>query len=288
MSASRRAAGEASRCSEWRDPYFVETLGLGEDERSSVRRQLREGKEIDPVISHLVGATSGYAYDDLRGQLETYPIPDIRIPDGGGGLLLDIGCSWGRWTIAAARKGWHAIGVDPSLGAVLAARRLAITLGVDADFVVADGRYLPFGTGRFERVYSYSVLQHLTGEDLALVLADVGRVLAGGGVSEIQMANRYGLRSLYHLGKRGFKEGSAFDVRYWTPGEMIEMFSRAIGPTAIESECWFGLGLLESDRAIVNWKGKLLIAASALVKQISRFVPILSATADSLFLSSRK
>ena len=40
-----------------------------------------------------------------------------------GSRLLDLGSSWGRWSIAAARKGYSVVGLDPSLGAVLAARR---------------------------------------------------------------------------------------------------------------------------------------------------------------------
>ena len=43
------------------------------------------------------------------------------------GPLLDIGCSWGRWSLAAARKGYSVVGIDPSLGAVMAARRIKIT-----------------------------------------------------------------------------------------------------------------------------------------------------------------
>ena len=40
----------------------------------------------------------------------------------GGTRLLDIGCSWGRWSLAAAARGYDAVGIDPSLGAIMAAR----------------------------------------------------------------------------------------------------------------------------------------------------------------------
>jgi cyclopropane fatty-acyl-phospholipid synthase-like methyltransferase len=49
---------------------------------------------------------------------------------GAGKLLLDIGCSWGRWSISAARNGWCVVGIDPSLGAIMAARRAFFLYGI--------------------------------------------------------------------------------------------------------------------------------------------------------------
>ena len=82
-------------------------------------------------------------YKDLVGNLRGYPIPAIGLPAAKGERLLDIGCNWGRWTIAAARKGYRVTGMDPDLGAVLAARRVAEQLGVNAEFVVADVKVSP-------------------------------------------------------------------------------------------------------------------------------------------------
>ena len=66
----------------------------------------------------------------------------------------------GRWSIAAARKGFSVVGIDPSLGAVMAARRIAKELNLDIKYLVADGRFLPFRERQFKVAYSYSVLQH--------------------------------------------------------------------------------------------------------------------------------
>jgi SAM-dependent methyltransferase len=86
----------------------------------------------------------------LRGDVPQtigHPIPDIRLPQGQAKLLLDVGCSWGRWSIAARRKGYSPVGLDPSLGAVLAARRIADSLGLAFYGVVGDARILPFRAG---------------------------------------------------------------------------------------------------------------------------------------------
>src|SRR5665213_3496574 len=108
---------------------------------------------MDPAISYLIGATCGWGYVDRIGKDVAYPIPRIPVDDGAGRLLLDIGCSWGRGSIAAARKGWRGGGIDPSLGAIMAARR-AFRDQPDVMFVCGDARFLPFKKEAFECVFS--------------------------------------------------------------------------------------------------------------------------------------
>jgi hypothetical protein len=92
------------------------------------------GGEVDPVVSYLVGATSGSGYVHLIGNLATYPIPNIPVGSGDGELLLDVGSGWGRWSVSAARKGWRIIGIDPSLGAILSAKRAFSETGLRSLF----------------------------------------------------------------------------------------------------------------------------------------------------------
>src|SRR5262249_4108633 len=101
-------------------PLYLDTLGISKEERRGIERDWIAGGKIDPAISYLIGASSGWGYVDLIGRLESYPIPEIPVGTGNGELLLDVGSSWGRWSVSAARKGWRVIGIDPSLGASLA------------------------------------------------------------------------------------------------------------------------------------------------------------------------
>ena len=122
------------------------------------------------------------------------------------------------------------VGIDPSLKGVLAARRVSRQLGIEGHFLVADGRFLPFPDGSFSRVFSYSVLQHLSKENVQIVLPEIRRVLKTGGEAMVQLPNVFGLRSLYHEIRRGFRETRDFEVRYWTIPELKSTFSRLIGP----------------------------------------------------------
>ena len=151
------------------DPYFVNTLGITENQKQELREYI--GSEeimsfaVDPIVQFLVAATNGILYSENRGNLKRLPIPDIRLPMGNGKHLLDIGCSWGRWCIAATYKNYKCVGLDPSLGAVLAGKRIADKLGININFVVGDARYLPFNSSAFNQVFSYSVIQHFSKSD---------------------------------------------------------------------------------------------------------------------------
>ena len=121
-----------------------------------------EGEAVDPYVAELILGTHGNLYKHLSAGCRAIRSRTSRSRAATGELLLDIGCNWGRWSIAAARAGYRPIGVDPSFEAIVAARRIARQLGADARYVVADGRRLPFADGTFDVVFSYGVLQHFS------------------------------------------------------------------------------------------------------------------------------
>jgi SAM-dependent methyltransferase len=279
------------------DPYFINTLGISEYEKQSVKKytqilQVQEGiinTPIDPIIQFLIGATNGILYSQNIGNLKRLPIPDINLPVATEKqLLLDIGCSWGRWCISGTYKKYQCVGIDPSLGAVLAGKRTADKLGLDIKFVVGDARYLPFNLCQFDQVFSYSVIQHFSKSDAQLAIQEISRVLKPNGNSLIQMPNRLGIRSLQHQIKRGFAEGENFDVRYWGVGELLSCFGNYIGKSELLIDGFFGLGIQKSDVDLLPLKYKLVVLASETLKTISFLLPFLKYFADSLYIKSCK
>jgi ubiquinone/menaquinone biosynthesis C-methylase UbiE/uncharacterized protein YbaR (Trm112 family) len=242
--------------------------------------------DIDPFVQRYIGGTNGSFYVHLIDKLKEYPIPNLRLPDGDGKRFLEIGCCWGRWCIAAARRGYRAIGIDPSLEGILAARRVAQQLRVNAQFLVADGRCLPFAEGFADQVFSYSVLQHLSRENVVLTLREVHRVLRERGHAEIQMAGKFGVRSFYHQVRRGFRETEYFEVRYWTPDELRSVFSDAIGPTRISVDGFFSLNPQISDLRFFPRRYRALVRLSEFLRKASKVVPALKYVADSVYVSS--
>ena len=204
--ASLARARNQPHVADSRNPdLFLESLGVSEAEKEMAVAIAREGGSIDPVVSVIVGATSGHAYKHLIGKLKTYPIPDLPLAPSAGETFLDVGCNWGRWCIAAARKGYRVVGIDPSLGAVMAARRVARQLGLQIDYLVADGRHLPFPDNSLDTIFSYSVLQHFDRADALRAIGEVGRALRPNGSCLVQMAHVLGVRSLYGQLRRGFR-----------------------------------------------------------------------------------
>lgn len=280
-----RAAG---RLVDQRAPdLYLESLGISEEEKAGVLTLARQHSgPIDPVVSYLIGATNGLAYKDLIGRLDHYPIPPF--PLAGEGQLLDLGCSWGRWTLAAAKRGFGVVGIDPSLGALMAARRTAHALDIPSRFICGDARFLPFRNSRFDAVFSYSVLQHMSEPDVEMVLLEVSRVLKPGGISLIQMPNKLGLRCLYHQARRGFRVATGFEVRYWTLASLIETFGRCLGESEVSVDCFFGLGLQKVDAELLSTPKQALIGLSEFLKGLSKNIPLLTRMADSVFVLSRK
>jgi SAM-dependent methyltransferase/uncharacterized protein YbaR (Trm112 family) len=266
--------------------YYIETLGISPEEKEAVMEDLAHHTNIDPVVKFIIAATSGYLYKLLIGKLNTYPIPDLRLPQGNGKVLLDIGCNWGRWCVAAGRKGYMPVGIDPSIGAVMAARRISADLGITSRYVVADARYLPFATDSLDVVFSYSVLQHFSKANVRMTLEEVARVLKKSGVSFIQMPNTYGLRSLYHQLKRRFREAEGFEVRYWRPAELKNIFTKLIGNSSLSAEGYFGLGIQKSDAKLLPLKYRLIIEASEGLRILSRKAPFMVYFADSIYVES--
>jgi SAM-dependent methyltransferase len=206
--------------------------------------------------------------------------------EGHGRRLLDIGCSWGRWTMGAQERGFDAVGIDPSLGAVLAATRVAKQLNRPARFVVGDARQLPFRDGLFDAVYSYSVLQHFSYGDAARAIAEIGRVLAPNGIAKIQMPTRYGARCLYHQLRRGFRTPRGFEVRYWTWPQLRRVFSAGVGRTTLEVDGYFGIGLQPSDATLMPARLALVLQVSEFLKRLSTVIPPLRRVADSVFVEA--
>ncbi len=257
-----------------------------EDCDESIFAQEVSDGTIDDFVQGEVPYTSGNLYFSLQNRLKRYPIPELRLGNGNGKRLLDVGCNWGRWTFAAGQNGFRPVGIDPSLRAVLAARRVAKQLDVEADFVVGDARFLPFSDNSFDVVFSYSVYQHLSKLDARDCLNENARVLRYGGRSMVQMPNKFGIRQRQQHRRRGYTEGEGFEVRYWEPDEILSTFESTFGPSKMTADCYFGLGIQAPDVDLLPLKFKSVVYASELVRRISNLFGPLVRVADSVYVES--
>lgn len=275
------------------DPRLRATHPVIDETRELARRGgLREvattdANAIDPFVQEAVFGTCGYLYRDLQGRLTRYPIPHMRLPPGDGKLLIDIGASWGRWSIAACRLGYAVLALEPSLEAAIAGQRVARQLGYEVDFVVADARALPLPDESIDVAFSYSVLQHFTKPDAGAAVGEIARVLRPGGESLVQMPNRYGVRQVFNQ-IRKHDEDSVFRVRYWTQRELRRLFSVVIGPTSVEVDGFFSLNVQPTDADLLPPRARAVVASSEALRRLTILVPSLLNAADSLYVRSRR
>lgn len=246
------------------------------------------GEGVDPVVQEVIAATCGRHYRHLIDRLPSYPIPELRLPRSGGELFLEVGCNWGRWCVAAARRGYVPVGIDPSVRGIQAARRVARQLGVEAFYVVADARHLPFAPASFDVAFSYSVFQHFAKPEAVASFDELGRVLRPGGALLVQMANLYGVRSLLNqVRERRFREPrELFDVRYWGPRELRQELERRIGATEVSVDGFFTLNPQPTDLELLPRHFRALVRTSEALRRLADRVPALTYAADSLYARS--
>ena len=266
----------------------VARIEQGENLDDVITRHENQPDEIDDFVQAEVPYTCGTLYFSVQNRLNRYPFPELRLPQGNGKRLLDVGSNWGRWTITAAQNGYKAVGIDPSLDACLAGKRIARQIGADALFVVADARFLPFADSAFDIGFSYGVLQHLKKVNVNVSFDEMARVTKDGGEIVVQMPNKYGIRCIYHQAKRGFseeaKEGA--EVFYWTPAELMNTFTEKFGETKMSADCYFGLGIQKNDADLLPLPYKIIVHTSEILRGMSRKLPIMTKVADSVYLHS--
>lgn len=268
-------------------PYFEESRHASDG--PDVREQTAPGGGVDPFVQQEIVKTNGILYRGTEGNLSRYPIPGFPLEDGAGLKLLDIGCNWGRWCVAASRKGFQAVGIDPSLAAVQAAYRVSRQLGTSPEFLTADGRSLPFPDASFDVVYSYSVLQHFSKEDARASIAEAARVVRPGGRVLIQMANLLGVRQLYNELRDTLRgEQDVFRVRRWSPRELISTFSDLVGPAELTADGYFSLNAQPTDIDLLRPLPRAVVRTSELLKGVSRRLTPLALVADSVFIDARR
>jgi len=235
---------------------------------------------------------AGICTGGFAGRLPRYPIPDDLsdlLPEGNGALFLDVGSNWGRWAIAAARQGYHAVGLDPSLEAVWALRRVSRQLGTSVWSVVGDARFLPFRTNTFDVVFAYSVLQHFDKRVAQGIIKEMARVCKPGGTVLAQMPHQFGLRQILNrMKQRITRDSNPFRIRYWSLGELRTTFRNLVGSTEITIDGFFSLNPRRADVDLLPRHYAGLVRISEFLKAASKRVPWLILVADSLWVRAVK
>ncbi len=150
--------------------------------------------------------------------------------------VLELGAGSGAYTLALQRLAGagRACLLDISLPALEHAAAIFAGMGVAADFVQADIRFLPFPDRAFDLAVSGGLIEHFAGDEQTAVLAEHGRVAAAVLIQAPQSTWAYWLfRSLYSLRPGGWPYG--FE-RPLTRGRLARLLAGA----GFRVEAWGG------------------------------------------------
>ncbi len=252
---------------------------------------IAKSSDVDPFVNNWIVNTNGNLYWKVRGKLPRYPIPRWPFSGGEGKTLLDLGCGWGRWCNAAADAGYEPFGVDIHLDALQAATRVAQQRGKNARYFCTDIERVPFKAASMDRVFSYSVLQHLDREKVARILREAWRVLKPGGELSVQLPNSWGLLSLARSLKRGFREAKpgTFEMRYWSRRQIRELVLGAgFQEPKITADGYFSQNPQLADLDLLSATGRIVVRISHAGCVASRKFRPLIGLADSFWVTTQK
>lgn len=252
---------------------------------------IETNSKIEPFVNNWIVNTNGNLYWKVRGKLPRYPIPRWPFETGKGKTLVDLGCGWGRWCLAAANAGFQAVGVDVHLDALQAATRVSKQLGKKNSYLCTDIEKLPFHSNTMDMVFSYSVLQHLDRAKVARILSEAARILKPGGVLHVQLPNVAGVHSTIQRMKRGFREArpGTFEMRYWSKRSIRETLQASgFEDVEIEADGYFSQNPQLTDLDLLSATGKLVVMTSYAGTKLASAIPPFAAIADSLWVTARK
>ncbi len=244
-------------------------------------------------VQQQIAATNGIHYTDSVGHLTDYPIPEIPIDKvSTNALMLDIGCGWGRWLTAAAKKNYIPVGCDLRLEFCETARLVLNEHGFNGYTVVADLKELPFKENVFDVVWSYSVIQHTHKDRLLNCIAHIYRILKSGGYCFLEFPNKSGLRN--SLGPvnhaEQFRENyNSWHVRYYTIKEYKDIFTEKFKNFSFKNHSFLGIGILPGDLKFVKGlKNKLGTLLSLFLSKLCMVIPPMKYFSDSIYIKCTK
>jgi len=127
-----------------------------------------------------------------RQYLERTPWTELRlgvvrdlVEPHDGERVVDLGCAAGAVTHFLSGFGCQVVGVDSEQLAIETARSLFPGL----EFAQADVAELPFADASFDKAVAADLVEHLSDESFARMLAEVHRVLVPGGTLSIYTPN---------------------------------------------------------------------------------------------------
>jgi SAM-dependent methyltransferase/uncharacterized protein YbaR (Trm112 family) len=243
------------------------------------------------IVQQQIAATNGKHYTDRIGKLKDYPVYKLPVPKVESGLMLDIGNGWGRWLIAGANRGYIPIGIDIRLEFCETALHTLKAQGKNGYSLVADLKNIPFKSGIFNLVWSFSVIQHTHKSRLINCLEHINRIIKTDGYAFLEFPNKHGIKNRFgnvQATEAEKDDYNSWNVRYYSIDEYREFFKNIFGNFSYKNHSLIGIGILKDDLKYVSFKNKILSGISLLGSMLTKIIPGLTKISDSIYIKVYK
>lgn len=139
---------------------------------------------------------------------------------GQKGVILDLGCGTGNYTLALNRLGIKVIGLDKSMEMLkIAIQKMSVP------FVLGDASILPFKNQSLDSILSITLFEFLTYPEKTL--SEIYRVLRPKGEIILGTMNTFSAWFLFKRLKSIFKETAYRYARFYTVNQLKILFKQA-------------------------------------------------------------
>ena len=255
-------------------------------------------------IKNILIGTNGILYRKIK-EPKKYPIANIpfhKIDKDNKQMLLDIGCGWGRWTINAAQKNYTSVGIDLSLKSLLVAQTISKELNIqNSSFICCDVLDLPLRKNLFDKVFSFSFLQHFSENKLRIILKNISLTMKKNSIFKTQMINKYSVRGLYNdyrirnnkneMVKKGHMDDiegeNSFTVRYFSVNKINKILNETFNIENFKNYSFFTQAQL-SDFTLVSLKSKFFLIVTLVINTLVKVMPFFKFISDNLLFTLKK
>lgn len=141
------------------------------------------------------------------------------------GLVLDVGCGTGNYTLEMASRGATAIGMDSSFDMALFAKIKAEKQGLKAHFVAGRGEAMPFKNDTFDGALSVTTLCFASNAET--MIDEMKRVIKPEGHVVLGELNKLSYWALLRRIKALFKKSSYSEARFFSLQELKWLLEEA-------------------------------------------------------------
>lgn len=161
------------------------------------------------------------------GEKKLHLLGDVK-----GKRVLEVGCGGGQNTIALARWGAEAFGVDPSQNQIAYALKLAAECKVDVTLEVSPAEDLPFDKESFDVVISSHALGYAP--DIEKAYKEIYRVLKRSGIFVFCLTHPYFVAVGFYLAE----DPEEPEIRNYVSWPEVSTWSWERGPDTEPIQMW--------------------------------------------------